>query len=96
MAGRRRDEEHRAFGVTMHVARWDIDHYEESEERKKGVLPNRVFNDPYEHMCTNCEKMTKEIVRQGRPKDNVVKNFSAHMWEWNGPTDGRWPHLFRT
>jgi hypothetical protein len=80
----------------MHVARWNIDHYEGSEEGEKGVLPNGVLNDPYEHMCLNCEKMTKEMVRQGRPKDNIVKAFSAPMWEWNRPRDGRWPHLFRT
>lgn len=69
------------------------------KDRKKGrreCYRTECLNDPYEHMYLNCEKMTKEMVRQGRPKDNIVKAFSAPMWEWNRPRDGRWPHSFRT
>lgn len=79
----------------MNAATADVTQYVAEQERKpvSSVL-GRGYR-PYASMCVNCEKMTKEIVRQGRPKDDVVKNFSASMWEWNGPTDARWPHLFR-
>lgn len=79
----------------MYIAREDVKKYVAAIERTPGQTSNGNPYHPYAPMCVNCEKMTKEIVRQGRPKDDVLKNFSVSRWEWKEQgTDGRWPHLF--
>jgi bacterioferritin-associated ferredoxin len=32
-------------------------------------------------MCGNCERLAKQVVREGRPSDKVVENFSVEKWQ---------------
>ena len=75
---------HRAFGIAVHAAAQDVSVYNAAVERtrRKQWLTGRYKYKPYEHMCVNCEKMTKQIVRWGKPSDEVVENFSPKRWEY--------------